>query len=107
MKDFIDVMALQQSQRDSLKSNKNIQLDYKNREGKGIGSRFLFECAIKLNMKPLTTAMAAIIYHRFLREVDITDYDCYVSILNLILIKRGESYSIGANDLVRYYLTLP
>lgn len=79
MKDFIDVMALQQNQRDSLKS-KNIQVDYKNKTSKGIGSRFLFECAIKLNMKPLTTAMAAIIYHRFLREVDNCEYDHYVSI---------------------------
>lgn len=79
MKDFIDVMALQQNRRDLQKLSKNVQIDYKNKVGKGIGSRFLFECAIKLNMKPLTTAMAAIIYHRFLREVDYSEYDCFVS----------------------------
>lgn len=42
-------------------------------------ARFLFECAIKLRIKPLTSASAAIIYHRFFREVDTTDYDEYVS----------------------------
>lgn len=41
--------------------------------------RFLFECAIKLQIKPLTSASAAIIYHRFYREVQSADYDEYVS----------------------------
>lgn len=41
--------------------------------------RFLFECAIKLQIKPLTSASAAIIYHRFYREVQSQDYDEYVS----------------------------
>lgn len=46
---------------------------------KGIPERFLFECAIKLSMKPLTSATAAVLYHRFFRETDESEYDPYVS----------------------------
>lgn len=45
----------------------------------GVVPRFLFECAIKLQIKPLTSASAAIIFHRFFKEVEATDYDAYVS----------------------------
>lgn len=51
-------------------------IDYKRKTGQG--PRFIFECAIKLNLKPLTSATAAIIFHRFFREVDTADYDEYV-----------------------------
>lgn len=44
--------------------------------------RFLFECAIKLQIKPLTSASAAIIFHRFFKEVDTSAYDEYVSLKN-------------------------
>lgn len=51
-------------------------INYKQKNG--AAPRFIFECAIKLNMKPLTSATAAIIFHRFFREVEIESYDEYV-----------------------------
>lgn len=61
----------------SVATNKII--DYKRKNVTGLAPRFIFECAIKLNMKPLTSATAAIIFHRFYREVDSIDaYDEYV-----------------------------
>lgn len=55
-------------------------IDYKRKNNAGLAPRFIFECAIKLNMKPLTSATAAIIFHRFFREVENESYDEYVSI---------------------------
>lgn len=52
-------------------------VDYKKKNIKGMPERFLFECSIKLGMKPLTSATAAILYHRFFRETDETEYDTY------------------------------
>lgn len=53
-------------------------IDYKRKNGIELAPRFIFECAIKLNMKPLTSATAAIIFHRFFREVESDAYDEYV-----------------------------
>lgn len=53
-------------------------IDYKRKNGTGLAPRFIFECAIKLNMKPLTSATAAIIFHRFYREVESDVYDEFV-----------------------------
>lgn len=53
-------------------------IDYKRKNVTGLAPRFIFECAIKLNMKPLTSATAAIIFHRFFREVESDAYDEYV-----------------------------
>lgn len=53
-------------------------IDYKQKNGAALAPRFIFECAIKLNMKPLTSATAAIIFHRFFREVECDLYDEYV-----------------------------
>lgn len=60
-------------------------IDYKRKNGNGSAPRFIFECAIKLNMKPLTSATAAVVFHRFFREVEADAYDEYVSVppLNL------------------------
>lgn len=54
-------------------------IDYKRKSSAGLAPRFIFECAIKLNMKPLTTATSAIVFHRFFREVENESYDEYVS----------------------------
>ncbi|XP_058466407.1 cyclin-Q [Malaya genurostris] len=54
------------------------QVDYKGKNAKGMPERFLFECAIKLSMKPLSSAMAAVLFHRFFREVDDSEYDPYM-----------------------------
>lgn len=53
-------------------------IDYKRKNGIGLAPHFIFECAIKLNMKPLTSATAAVIFHRFYREVENDAYDEYV-----------------------------
>lgn len=54
-------------------------IDYKRKCSNGLAPRFIFECAIKLNMKPLTSATAAVVFHRFFREVETEAYDEYVS----------------------------
>lgn len=54
-------------------------VDYKRKAHMNLAPRFIFECAIKLNMKPLTSATAAIVFHRFFREVESDAYDEYVS----------------------------
>lgn len=60
---------------------RKIIIDYKRKSSAGLAPRFIFECAIKLNMKPLTSATAAIIFHRFFREVENDSYDEYVSFI--------------------------
>lgn len=66
-------------------------LDYKSKNGNSLAAHFIFECAIKLNMKPLTSATASIIYHRFFREVENDAYDEFVRSNRIILY---SSYSI-------------
>ncbi|XP_055627564.1 cyclin-Q [Toxorhynchites rutilus septentrionalis] len=62
----------------SLTSLHTKTIDYRKKSMKGLPERFLFECAIKLSMKPLTSAMAAILFHRFFKEVEETEYDPYM-----------------------------
>ncbi|KAJ8972354.1 hypothetical protein NQ317_008764 [Molorchus minor] len=50
------------------------QLDF---NGGFTAAKFVFECGIKLNAQPLTVATAAVIMHRFFREVDPVNYDCF------------------------------
>lgn len=76
MKDVIDVMELQREK------NRKIQhLDYRKLDFAGgfIPARFIFECGMKLQGQPLTLATAAILMHRFFKEVDQANYDCFVS----------------------------
>ena len=79
MKDVIDVMRMQEKM-DKASTPIAKLINYKTAVGKGVPSRFLFECAIKLEMKPLTSAMAAILFHKFFNDVDPADYDEFVSI---------------------------
>lgn len=76
MKEVIDVMELQREK------SRKVTIDYKQQEFSNgfIPARFIFECGIKLNGQPLTLATAAVIMHRFFREVDPSNYDCFVSI---------------------------
>lgn len=62
-------------------SNSDVRqiVDYKRKNHVNLAPRFIFECAIKLNMKPLTSATAAIVFHRFFREVESDAYDEFVS----------------------------
>lgn len=59
-------------------TNGKKQIDYCGKFHRELAPYFVFECAIKLNMKPLTSATAAIILHRFFREVESENYDEYV-----------------------------
>ncbi|GAB0094633.1 cyclin-related protein FAM58A [Sergentomyia squamirostris] len=61
--------------RESSKGAKNGVTDYRKSKEPGISVRFLFECSIKLNQKPLTSAMAAVVFHRFFKETDKANYD--------------------------------
>lgn len=54
-------------------------IDYRIKANHNLAPQFVFECAIKLNMKPLTSATAAIILHRFNCEVESENYDDFVS----------------------------
>lgn len=76
MKDVIDVMELQREKTKRIKS-----LDYRTLEFNGgfTPARFIFECGMKLNAQPLTLATAAVLMHRFFKEVDPANYDPYVS----------------------------
>lgn len=76
MKDVIDVMELQRE-----KTKRNAAVDYKQLEfNEGFTpARFIFECGMKLNAQPLTLATAAVLMHRFFKEVDPNNYDCFVS----------------------------
>lgn len=74
MKDVIDVMELQREKRRSTPIDYR-QLDFQ--EG-FTPARFIFECGMKLKGQPLTLATAAVLMHRFFKEVDASNYDCYV-----------------------------
>lgn len=63
----------------STSSNQRKPIDYRGKFHRELVPRFVFECAIKLNMKPLTSATAAIVLHRFFREAESDNYDEYVS----------------------------
>lgn len=62
-------------------------LDYRTLEFNGgfTPARFIFECGMKLNAQPLTLATAAVLMHRFFKEVDPTNYDPYVSLFMTFL----------------------
>lgn len=79
MKDVIDVMRMQ-AKLEKASTHMAKLVNYKLANGKGVPSRFLFECAMKLEMKPLTSAMAALLFHKFFNEVDPADYDEFVSL---------------------------
>uniref|UniRef100_A0A182KA64 Cyclin-Q n=1 Tax=Anopheles christyi TaxID=43041 RepID=A0A182KA64_9DIPT len=55
-----------------------ILVNYRSQTQKEMPARFIFECAQKLAMKPLTSATAAILFHRFFKELDDTEYDPYM-----------------------------
>lgn len=76
MKDVIDVMELQRE-----KTRRNTPIDYRQLEFNDgfTPARFIFECGMKLNAQPLTLATAAVLMHRFFKEVDPNNYDCFVS----------------------------
>lgn len=76
MKDVIDVMELQREK------CRVPSFDYRQLEfcDGFTAARFAFECGMKLQAQPLTIATAAVLLHRFFKEVDISNYDSFVSI---------------------------
>lgn len=78
MKDVIDVLELQRE-----KTKRIAPLDYRQLDFNGgfTPARFIFECGMKLNAQPLTLATATVLMHRFFKEVDQANYDCFVSLL--------------------------
>jgi len=77
-------------------------IDYKSAHNKqAIAPRFIFECAIKLNMKPLTCATAAVIYHRFYKEVGRADYDEFlIASSSLYLAGKIKDDPIKIRDII-------
>ncbi|CAG9764289.1 unnamed protein product [Ceutorhynchus assimilis] len=75
MKEVIDVMELQRE-----KARRAAIIDYRKMDFMGGFSPalFVFECGKKLNGQPLTLATAAVILHRFFKEMDHSNYDPYL-----------------------------
>lgn len=73
MKDVIDVMELQRE-----KTRLIQPYDYQQSETTYSALHFIFECGVKLQAQPLTIATAAILFHRFFKEVDSASYDNYL-----------------------------
>lgn len=76
MKDVIDVLQLQ-VQREKNRA-RHPPVDYKGQDNSFYGARFIFECGAKLNAHPLTTATAAVLYHKFFKETDSSGYDRFL-----------------------------
>lgn len=70
-----DLTELQNS---SAGMNRPKPVNYSKKNAKGVPERFLFECALKLSMKPLTSATAAILFHRFFKEMEDSEYDPFM-----------------------------
>lgn len=95
MKDVIDVMELQREKIRRVQPLDYRQLDFAD----GFTpARFIFECGIKLHAQPLTVATAAVLMHRFFKEVDQSNYDCYVSTLtyNMFCYSLYTNFSLRA-----------
>jgi len=77
-------------------------IDYKSSENKqAIAPRFIFECAIKLNMKPLTCATAAVLFHRFYKEVGQAEYDEFlIASSSLYLAGKIKDDPIKIRDII-------
>ncbi|CAH1110575.1 unnamed protein product [Psylliodes chrysocephalus] len=98
MKDVIDVMELQRE-----KTRKNVSLDYKSLDFNNgfTPARFIFECGIKLNGQPLTLATAAVIMHRFFREVDPSNYDSFlIAASSLYLAGKVKDDNLKIRDII-------
>ncbi|XP_037089847.1 cyclin-Q-like isoform X2 [Pollicipes pollicipes] len=77
------------------------KIDYKRKQGKAIGARFLHECALKLDAKVTVVATASVVYHRFFREVNEADYDIYLIAGScLYLAGKLEDQALKARDVI-------
>ncbi|XP_030766511.1 cyclin-Q [Sitophilus oryzae] len=98
MKDVIDVMELQRE-----KSRRLVTVDYRQLDFKGgfTPARFIFECGMKLNGQPLTLATAAVIVHRFFKEVDHNSYDWFlIAASSLYLASKIKDDPLNIRDII-------
>ncbi|XP_058063306.1 cyclin-Q [Anopheles bellator] len=76
-------------------------VDYRTQKGKALPVRFLFECAQKLVMKPLTSATAAVLYHRFFRATSDPEYDPYmIACTCLYLAAKAKDDKVRKRDII-------
>ncbi|XP_022211642.1 cyclin-Q [Drosophila obscura] len=110
MKNVLDVMSLQQHVESSKAQAQALKpLDYRKLNMPGIVPLYIFECATKLKMKPLTAACAAIVYHRFFKEVKPTDYDEFLIAASSLYLagKIKDDDSVKIRDVINVaYCTL-
>uniref|UniRef100_A0A1B0AF92 Cyclin-Q n=1 Tax=Glossina pallidipes TaxID=7398 RepID=A0A1B0AF92_GLOPL len=67
----------------------------------GVVPRFLFECAIKLGLNSLTSASAAITYHRFVKEVSPSEYDGFlIAASSLYMASKIKDDPIKIRDVI-------
>lgn len=98
MKDVIDVMELQRE-----KTRRVQSLDYRLLDFAAgfTPARFIFECGIKLHAQPLTIASATILMHRFFKEVDPANYDCYlIAASTLYLAGKVKDDALKIRDII-------
>ncbi|XP_017113593.1 cyclin-Q [Drosophila elegans] len=108
MKNVLDVMSLQQHV-ESNKAQTMKPIDYRKLNKPGVVPMYIFECAAKLKMKPLTAACAAIVYHRFFREVKASDYDEFLIAASSLYLagKIKDDESVKIRDVINVaYCTL-
>ncbi|KAG8227353.1 hypothetical protein J437_LFUL003342 [Ladona fulva] len=97
MKDVIDVMQLQRE-----KGRLRVPpIDYRQSQSHFTATRYIFECGVKLEAQPLTIATAAILYHRFFKEADSSNYDCFlIAATTLYLAGKVEDDQIKIRDVI-------
>lgn len=98
MKDVIDVMELQREKTRRINPIDYRQLDF---NGGFTPARFIFECGIKLNAQPLTLATATTLMHRFFKEVDHNQYDCFlIAASSLYLAGKVKDDTLKIRDII-------
>nr|AAN71660.1 SD14834p [Drosophila melanogaster] len=108
MKNVLDVMSMQQHV-ELNKAQTMKPIDYRKMNKPGVVPMYIFECAAKLKMKPLTAACAAIVFHRFFREVKASDYDEFLIAAGPLYLagKIKEDESVKIRDVINVaYCTL-
>lgn len=66
-----------------------------------LATRFLFECGVKLKVNPVTSAVAAQIYHRFLDAVNDSSYDPYmIAATALYIASKQQDEPVKIRDLI-------
>uniref|UniRef100_A0A1A9X4T7 Cyclin-Q n=1 Tax=Glossina brevipalpis TaxID=37001 RepID=A0A1A9X4T7_9MUSC len=100
MENLIDVLSLQTRVQEN-KSKRSNFTNYREIDKIGIVPRFLFESAIKLELTSLTSASAAIIYHRFFKEASPSHYDKFlIATSSLYIATKIKDDPVNIRDVV-------